>query len=431
MRPSSANYPTKLSRPQTANAGSGSSIAVPGPSLDELISPRRMSKSRPVSAGNALANHPDSPKRPASAVIIGGSSMVPRHPSESPSSPDVKKRPQSGIAMVINSPSRQNTLDHSNQDKDKPSRQNTSDHSQDHGNQFSQGPFNISRQSSFVTNVNGSSNGKSTGIRYFQFARKVRRLGVAKESLYHISFESLLSGNWHELDRVFQGDYYEMYPTSSSYFRLNNAKKGKIRDAVFDDLVSGIEKIRRDANKKRAALRDICLRNPYLPLVIKHYSKVTTFFLGVFNDCFHNEHSRDYWCLRISLVSFGFVPAFLGAMWIFAIVSACTTGFLLDVLTFRYVRRFSDDEISWIRKTISQHPDLDSSVIEGQVADSFQSLANEVTKKHPDVVVHVWRGIERFDRWNLLYESYYRYKDEVMFIIDPPSDTYGQVMHTI
>lgn len=435
MRPP-VSVDTNISRPQSSHgissprSDTGTHTPRHGvPTLEDLISARQTVKAQTNPASKIPAHVPLYQSSFSTASHCHASSpkhaLSPRTLSSSPSLSDANNklsRPSSSAGIA--SPSRQNTADYQPYDQGKPSRQSTVD--LDRKSSIPNG-LSLSRQSS----DSNFKNKNNQGTRYFRFDRKIYRIGLVKDNRYSVNYASILEGNWSELDRIFESNNYVTFP-STSLFSGRKRTSRKVIDAVSRELFQGMSSICREANKKRHKLHQICLQNPYLSNVTRIYGYVSVFFGNLISDdAFDGGYNRNVCLCTATFLSVGLLPILLALFWIFSIMLGSLLGLALDLLTVRCFCRYTQSELSWIRQTLSKHPDLDNTAIQDSIVDSFQSLAEEVMKKYPDVTIHVWKGLERKEQWNLFCDLSYSYKEEVMFIINPPSDVFGQVMHTI
>lgn len=272
------------------------------------------------------------------------------------------------------------------------------------------------------------------GVAHFRFSSKIHRLGMSRPMKSSISFERILAGNWSEIDRVFLGKYH-LHPVESIHFRprkvVNKRPKVQVHDAVFDEVGAAVERISREANRRRRKFRTLCLQNPFLPSVYKNYIWVTSAMENLLSECFANDHQRYVWGPRLAVLSLGLFPAFLLLFLLMGILFGGLIGVLWDLFTMRYFLRFSGYEKRWITQMLAENPDLDGPVIDAYIKDEYQKACDTLMKQYPDSDLRVWSGVERFEHWNIVFETYHSFKDEFFIIINPPSESYGQLLYHI
>ena len=78
---------------------------------------------------------------------------------------------------------------------------------------------------------------------------------------------------------------------------------------------------------------------------------------------------------------------------------------------------------------LAENPDLDGPVIDSYIKDEYQKACDTLMKQYPDSDLRVWSGVERFEHWNIVFETYHSFKDEFFIIINPPSESYGQLLY--
>jgi hypothetical protein len=270
------------------------------------------------------------------------------------------------------------------------------------------------------------------GIAYFRFANKIKRLGISRNHKSSVSFERILEGNWSEIDRIFI-DKYHLRPVGSVHFRprqkSKKSSKGQIHDEIFEEVAEAVELVCREANRKRRKLRTLCLENPYLPCVYKNYVMVTFAVEDILSECFTYEHERYAWLSWVCILSMGMIPMLIALFLLLGLLFGTLVGFVWDMFTLRYFLRFSGYEQRWIRALLMANPDLDTFVIETALKQGLQNACDALMKKVPNSDLRVWAGIERFDHWNIFCDAYHEFKEEFFIIINPPSESFGQLLY--
>lgn len=167
------------------------------------------------------------------------------------------------------------------------------------------------------------------------------------------------------IEHVLTESMFPFYIEQMKILLLTRWSLSKADEEAFKLAVSAIAKAAAD---KRLQLRRIMLRNPHLPF--------TTTLL-------QHPHS----CCLFGLYCLLYLP-------IVGLIAV-----ILDLLTCRHCRRFSEAEKSWIFAQLDAHPELDSPAINAAIAKDMQALSVSMSGRTGGGTMKLvfWSGLSRLE----------------------------------
>ena len=211
-------------------------------------------------------------------------------------------------------------------------------------------------------------------------------MAIQNKPRKHVSTDNLTTLRWGKVLSI-----YEIIDSSRDYSvaRWGDKKysihlRPLLSEEEWLQFKRDILSIYAEQNSKRAALRKLVQFNWYRSLLISFLSEVRHLRSRLPNceDPLRDMHWSQRFLLLICLIPQLFAGVLVGYFTFMPITFICL---LLDLLTFPRFILFHERHVSFLESVMEAHPDLDPALVEEELIQKMQQLAQNMTTHHPGV----------------------------------------------
>ena len=168
---------------------------------------------------------------------------------------------------------------------------------------------------------------------------------------------------------------------------LQRHAKGKVSDALLDDLLHRLMLLQREANKKQRALQQLAFTNPHMSIVKKAVSAAHNTMFSILYDVFRDDRARPLHLLYASVCSLGLLPMVWLFVYVFMMGSLVMIGAVCDLCTLSCLHTVTAE---WFVHHLNQkNAPLDNAGVTSFLVNRMQTIADELSKVH-NVRLTVW-----------------------------------------